>query len=84
VLLTLPLFWKEAPPEAAALGAVGVLYELSFFVLPQACDVRYSYLTMLSAMLGGAIAIFSVTRQKPDPTASWSKGTRGSLDQISN
>jgi|GEM_PF-6325784 len=69
VLLTLPLFWKEAPPEAAALGAVGVLYELSFFVLPQACDVRYSYLTMLSAMLSGAIAIFSVTRQRPGPTA---------------
>ena len=46
------------PFAAAMLAGGGLLYELSFAALPQACEVRYSYYLMLTALFAVALSIF--------------------------
>lgn len=50
VLLGLVLALRP-PPSAVLLAGFGLAYEASFFFLPQACEVRYSYPTMLAAVI---------------------------------
>jgi hypothetical protein len=50
---------KHAPFAAGVLAASGLLYELTFLFLPQACDVRYSYFLMTTAAFGAALTAFS-------------------------
>lgn len=49
---------RAVPLDAAVLCSAGILYELTFFALPQSCDVRYSYFMILSAIFGAAMTIF--------------------------
>jgi len=43
--------------EAVLLAGFGLVYELSFLVLTQACEVRYSYPLFLAAVFGVALAL---------------------------
>ncbi len=43
--------WFGAPREAVLLAIFALTYETSFFFLPQACEVRYSYPEMLTALV---------------------------------
>jgi hypothetical protein len=47
--------WKRTAPEAALLAGFGLAYELSFLVLSQACEVRYSYPLFLAALFAAAL-----------------------------
>lgn len=51
-------FWG-APREAVLLSGFALAYEASFFFLPQACEVRYSYPTMLATIFALAILAFT-------------------------
>ena len=50
------LFRRRVTPEASLLALFGLAYELSFLVLTQACEVRYSYPLVLAAVFGAALA----------------------------
>jgi hypothetical protein len=52
------------PREAMLLSGFGLAYEASFFVLPQACEVRYSYPVMLAAIFAAAILAFTAGRDR--------------------
>lgn len=43
--------------DAALLAGFALAYELSFLLLPQACEVRYSYPVVLAALVAGAMAL---------------------------
>jgi hypothetical protein len=43
--------------DARLLAAFAFAYEISFFLLPQACEVRYAYPVMLVAMVAGAMTL---------------------------
>lgn len=51
-------FWG-APREAVLLSGFALVYETSFFFLPQACEVRYSYPEMLATIFALAILAFT-------------------------
>jgi len=51
------LLWREIPAEAVLLAAFGLAYELSFAVLSQACEVRYSYPLVLAATFGTMLVL---------------------------
>lgn len=53
------LFGSGVPREAVLLSGFALLYEASYFFLPQACEVRYSYPEMLGAIFSLAILIFT-------------------------
>jgi len=40
----------------------GVLYHLSFMALPQACEIRYSYMTVLFCQVGITVVAASLLR----------------------
>jgi hypothetical protein len=48
----------RAPFAAAALAGSGLAYELTFALLPQACDVRYSYFLIVASLFAAAVAVF--------------------------
>ena len=52
------LLHRQVPFAAAVLTANGILYELTFFVLPQACDVRYSHFLILATLCAAAMVAF--------------------------
>ncbi|GAA0581005.1 hypothetical protein [Rhizomicrobium electricum] len=43
--------------DARLLAGFALAYEFSFFLLPQACEVRYAYPVMLAAIVAGAMAL---------------------------
>jgi hypothetical protein len=45
------------PRPAVLLAGFGLAYELSFLLLPQACEVRYSYPVMLVAVVAAAMTL---------------------------
>jgi hypothetical protein len=45
------------PRPAQLLSGFAILYELSFFLLPQACEVRYAYPVTLTAMVALAMTL---------------------------
>jgi hypothetical protein len=61
VVLVAGLF--GAPREAVLLVSFGLLYESSFYFLPQACEVRYSYPLMLSVIV--AVVLWGYRRLRP-------------------
>lgn len=58
-------FWG-APREAVLLSSFALVYEASFFFLPQACEVRYSYPEMLATIFALAILAFTVRSRLSD------------------
>lgn len=56
-LAVLALVLVYGPTEARLLAGFGLAYELSFFLLPQACEVRYAYPVMLVAVVAGAMTL---------------------------
>jgi hypothetical protein len=52
-----------APREAVLLSGFALFYEASFFFLPQACEVRYSYPEMLATIFALAILAFTARRR---------------------
>jgi hypothetical protein len=59
---------RQIPKEAALLGGFGLAYACSFFVLTQACEVRYSYPVMLAAVFAAAM-LASRSRNAPGPVS---------------
>ncbi len=60
--------WLGAPREAVLLALFALIYEASFFFLPQACEVRYSYPEMLAVIV--AVALWVWQRAKHAPLAA--------------
>ncbi|MGE4062833.1 MAG: hypothetical protein AB7E79_05645 [Rhodospirillaceae bacterium] len=57
-------FAARRPPFFVAFAAgAALLYELSFFAAPQACDVRYSYYLMMAVAFGSAALVFDAARR---------------------
>ena len=56
-LAVLAVILWTGPQEARLLAGFALLYELSFFFLPQACEVRYGYPVILAAVVAGAMAL---------------------------
>jgi hypothetical protein len=43
--------------DGVLLCSAGVLYELTFLLLPQSCDIRYSYFMILTSILSGFVVL---------------------------
>lgn len=56
-LAVLVLVLVFGPYEARLLAGFALAYEISFFLLPQACEVRYAYPVMLAAIVAGAMTL---------------------------
>ncbi len=56
-LAVLVLALVFGPYEAKLLAGFALAYEVSFFLLPQACEVRYAYPVMLAAAVAGAMTL---------------------------
>jgi hypothetical protein len=54
VLLAVLVF---GPYQARLLAGFALAYEASFFLLPQACEVRYAYPAILAAIVAGAMTL---------------------------
>ena len=64
------------PAAAAWLSGAALLYELTFFALPQSCDTRYSYFVLLAAIFGTALSTAGLRRLRdeilhPPSTREW-------------
>ena len=54
---------RRAVPAVAGLALAGLLYEVTFILLPQACDVRYSYFLVVTTLFAGGTALFAPSRR---------------------
>jgi hypothetical protein len=58
LLIGLYLGGANVPAGAACVALTGLVYEATFFVLPQACGLRYSYYMVVTSLFAVGMTIF--------------------------